>query len=414
MKIPLFHRLLVCRTLLRDPVLRWLTEFAARPEDEGAAYAFAAALIEKAEQWGLAGNLVADYILFRLAIDENLAAAIMEQQKGRVGKSLEAAFTHDIALLEPLLRELPSAYLPFSLLDAYVPTGVRVADEQEGAAALFAVMCQPWTAASLAAELIDHYRRYGCGDIAIYRAFRWDKEKKLAGVENFEPIRLAQLIGYMEQKQALLGNTLAFLGGRPANNVLLVGARGTGKSSSVKALANEFFGQGLRLIQITKPQLAELPEIMQTLRRFATKHFIVYLDDLSFETSEPEYKYLKSGIEGGLETRPGNVLIYATSNRRHLVKESWQDREGTDDVHRSDSVNETISLSDRFGLIIDYRAPNEREYLAIIDHYLRAAGIMLSPEELKSAGQRWEMAHSGRSGRTARQFVDYYLGQQRE
>ena len=257
------------------------------------------------------------------------------------------------------------------------------------------------------------YQRYGSGDIAVYRAFRWDKKKKLVGIENFAPLRLAQLIGYTEQKQALLGNTLAFLSGRPANNVLLVGARGTGKSTSVKALANEFFDQGLRLVQLTKPQLVELPYIMGTLGRFTTKRFIVYLDDLSFEDSEPEYKTLKSGIEGGVETRPDNVLLYATSNRRHLIKESWHDRDGADEVHRGDSVNETISLSDRFGLVIHYPAPNQKEYLAIIDHYLRAAGVLLPPEELRLAGQRWEMEHSGRSGRTARQFVDYYLGQQK-
>lgn len=413
MEIPRLHQLLVCRSLLEDPILRRLADFFARPKEEGAAYDFAAALIREAERWGLAGNLVADYLLFRLVLHENLAAGIMEQQKGRVGKSLRAAFVHDIVLLEPLLREKPSTYLPFALLDAYVPTGVRVADVQEGAAALFAVMSQPWTAESLADSLLEHYQRYGSGDIAVYRAFRWDREKKLVGIENFAPIRLSHLIGYMEQKQALLSNTLAFLSGRPANNVLLVGARGTGKSSSVKALANEFFGQGLRLVQITKPQLSELSRILRTLGRFATKRFIVYLDDLSFEDSEPEYKYLKSGIEGGVEARPDNVLLYATSNRRHLIKERWHDREGSDDVHRVDTVHETISLSDRFGLVIDYREPNQKEYFAIIDHYLRAAGVILPPEELRLAGQRWEMAHSGRSGRTARQFVDDYLGQKK-
>lgn len=413
MEIPRLHQLLVCRPLLADPICRRLMDFFDHPEGKDAAYDFAAALIQAAERWGLAGNLVADYLICRLVLNENLVSGTMEQQNGRIGKSLRAVFVHDIALLEPLLRETPSAYLPFDLLDAYVPTGVRIADVQEGAAALFAVMSRPWTAESLAEALLEHYQRYGSGDIAVYRAFRWDTEKTLVGIENFASLRLSHLIGYVEQKQALLSNTLAFLSGRPANNVLLVGARGTGKSTSVKALANEFFSQGLRLVQITKLQLAELPRIMRTLRKFATKRFIVYLDDLSFEDSEPEYKTLKSGIEGGVETRPDNVLLYATSNRRHLIKENWHDREGADDVHRSDSVNETISLSDRFGLVIDYRSPTQNEYLAIIDHYLRAAGVTLTPEELRLAGQRWEMEHSGRSGRTARQFVDYYLGQKK-
>lgn len=412
MEIPQLHQLLVCRPLLSDPILRRLMDFFARPDEEGAAYDFAAALIREAERWGLAGNLVADYLVWQLSRQENLAADTMEQQKGRIGESLRAAFIHDISLLAPLLREKPGAYLPFNFLDDYVPTDGRIADGPESAA-LFALLDHSWTAASLADALLAHYQRYGSGDIAVYRAFRWDKKKKLVGIENFAPLRLAQLIGYTEQKQALLGNTLAFLSGRPANNVLLVGARGTGKSTSVKALANEFFDQGLRLVQLTKPQLVELPYIMGTLGRFTTKRFIVYLDDLSFEDSEPEYKTLKSGIEGGVETRPDNVLLYATSNRRHLIKESWHDRDGTDEVHRGDSVNETISLSDRFGLVIHYPAPNQKEYLAIIDHYLRAAGVLLPPEELRLAGQRWEMEHSGRSGRTARQFVDYYLGQQK-
>lgn len=414
MNPPLLHRLLVCRSMLEDPIVCRLMDYFSCPEDEAAAYEFAAALIQTAEELGLAGNLVASYIVYRLVMDENLAARIMERQGGRIGEALESAFAHDIELLEPLLRESPSKYLPLGLLDKYEPTGGRMVDRHEGAAPLVAMVNHPWTVSSLATAMLDYYRRYGSGDIALYRAFRWE-EKKLVGIEHFEPIRLAQLIGYAEQKQALAGNTLAFLSGRPANNVLLVGARGTGKSSSVKALANEFFRQGLRLVQVTRPQMSELPAIMQTLRRFATKRFIIYLDDLSFDDGEAEYKYLKSIIEGGVETRPENVLLYATSNRRHMIKETWREREaGADELYMADSVNETLSLSDRFGLIIDYRLPNQNEYLAIIDYYLRAAGVILTPEELRVAGQRWEMEHSGRNGRTARQFVDYYLGQRKQ
>ena len=213
-------------------------------------------------------------------------------------------------------------------------------------------------------------------------------------------------------KEQLIDNTEAFVQRKPANNVLLVGARGTGKSSAVKALANVYYSRGLRILQLTKPQLSHLPDIMDALRYFASKRFIIFLDDLSFEESDAEYKYLKSAIEGGVESRPENVLIYATSNRRHLIRESWRDRsESQDDVYRDDSMNETISLSDRFGLIIQYYTPDQKEYLAIIDHRLRKAGIHLTPEELRIAGVRWEMTHSGRSGRTAQQFVAHYLGQ---
>ena len=196
--------------------------------------------------------------------------------------------------------------------------------------------------------------------------------------------------------------------------MLLVGARGTGKSSSVKALANEYFSKGLRLLQITKPQLKNLPEIMETLRSYASKRFIIFLDDLSFEETDPEYKYLKSAIEGGVEARPDNVLIYATSNRRHLIRETWRDRvDGQDELYRDDSVNETISLSDRFGLIIYYYAPNQAEYLEIIRHMLKKQNIELEDDQLRVEGLRWEMTHSGRSGRTAQQFVINYLGQRK-
>ena len=221
-------------------------------------------------------------------------------------------------------------------------------------------------------------------------------------------------MGYDHQKTQLTGNTEAFVDGKPANNVLLVGARGTGKSSSVKALANEYFSKGLRLLQITKPQLKNLPEIMETLRSYASKRFIIFLDDLSFEETDPEYKYLKSAIEGGVEARPDNVLIYATSNRRHLIRETWRDRvDGQDELYRDDSVNETISLSDRFGLIIYYYAPNQAEYLEIIRHMLKKQNIELEDDQLRVEGLRWEMTHSGRSGRTAQQFVINYLGQRK-
>ena len=409
--MPDIRELLVCRSLLEDDVFQCLSDCLAKRSAEGARSECVSRLIVQAETLGLGGNVLAGYLLYRLVVDDNIAARMLDETGGRIGESLHRAFRHDIALLSPLLQDKPSAFLPTDILDDYHPTRDRLAARTKGAAMLAGILRRPWTVESLADALLDFYRQYGSGDLALYRAFRWDANQGLVGIEHFEPVQLTHLIGYMEQKKQLMSNTLAFLGGRPANNVLLVGARGTGKSSSVKALANEYFDQGLRLVQITKPQLTDLARILATLRRFATKRFIVFLDDLSFEESEVEYKYLKSAIEGGVESRPDNVLIYATSNRRHLIKETWRDREdGQDELYMADSVNETISLSDRFGLIIHFRTPNQNEYLAIIDHYLRAAGVILSPEELRVAGHRWEIEHSGRSGRTARQFVEHYLG----
>ena len=272
---------------------------------------------------------------------------------------------------------------------------------------------RPFNAEDFAKALLRYYQSFGYGDIASFKAFRWDaKLQRLIGIRHFEAMEMDDIIGYAHQKEQLIDNTEAFVQRKPANNVLLVGARGTGKSSAVKALANVYYSRGLRILQLTKPQLSHLPDIMDALRYFASKRFIIFLDDLSFEESDAEYKYLKSAIEGGVESRPENVLIYATSNRRHLIRESWRDRsESQDDVYRDDSMNETISLSDRFGLIIQYYAPDQKEYLAIIDHMLRKEGIQLTPEELRIAGVRWEMTHSGRSGRTAQQFVAHYLGQ---
>ena len=174
----------------------------------------------------------------------------------------------------------------------------------------------------------------------------------------------------------------------------------------MKALVNEYYAEGLRLVQVTKPQLKELSQVMEFLRKFANRRFIIFLDDLSFDENDFEYKYLKSAIEGGVASRPENVLIYATSNRRHLIRE-----QDFDDRYNDDSVNETISLSDRFGLIISYYAPSQAEYLEIIRSMLKQKGVDLNGEDLRIEGLRWEMSHSGRNGRTAKQFVNYYLGQ---
>ena len=411
MNKPHLQSLLICRDLLADETIQQLLIALDRPEDESARCTTAAQLIAHAEKLGFSGNILRAWIIYLLTHNSNLAAQVTELSDGHIGASLSQAFVHDIELLQPFFCSLPSVFLGTTLLDDYTPTKPRMT---EAAASLTPLIQEPWDAAAKAQTLLSYYRRYGYGDIASYRAFSWDKQNGLTGIRHFEAQRLSGLIGYETQKERLTANTLAFLSDKPANNVLLVGARGTGKSSSVKALANEYYAQGLRLLQLTKPQLSELPRIMETLRRFASKKFIVFLDDLSFEEFEVEYKYLKSAIEGGVESRPDNVLIYATSNRRHLIKETWRDRAAEqEELYKNDSVNETISLSDRFGLIINYRSPDQDEYLAIIDHYLRREGIMLDPEELRIEGHRWELEHSGRSGRAAQQFVNYYLGQRK-
>ena len=387
--------LIVCRDLLKEEVFGGIAD----------RFEIAARLIERAETLGLSGNLYRAYLIYLLANEPNLISTSIEIRGGKIGKDLREIFKHDVEILLPIFNcEFLS---DLKLLNDYKPT---VENKDESFRELIKRLENVHDAAEITYAFIEHYRRYGCGDIATYRAFRWDKN--IVGIRHFETIRLDDLIGYAHQKELLTGNTTAFVSGKPANNVLLVGARGTGKSSSVKALVNEYYSQGLRLLQITKPQLKFLPEIMEALRRFMSKRFIIFLDDLSFEESEAEYKYLKSAIEGGVESRPENVLIYATSNRRHLIRETWRDRrDEQEEVYQDDSANETISLSDRFGLIIHYYAPTQAEYLEIIRSMLKRQGIELDEETLRLEGLRWEMSHSGRNGRTAQQFVNNFLGQ---
>ena len=384
-----FDDLIVCRSLIKYQEI--FNSDSAQSKAE---------LISKAEQLGLSGDIRQQYMFYLLTHEPNLVSETIERNGGVIGESLKKFFLEDILILMPLLfpEKSPFNYKP-------TKTGGNVDIQISNS-----IVQLYGNNEALTQALIDYYRHYGYGDIATFRAFRWDN--KLIGIKYFEKIVLDDLIGYEHQKEQLTGNTEAFVEGKPANNVLLVGARGTGKSSSVKALANEYFNKGLRLLQITKPQLKNLPEIMETLRNYASKRFIIFLDDLSFEESDSEYKYLKSAIEGGVEARPENVLIYATSNRRHLIRETWRDRvDGQDELYRDDSVNETISLSDRFGLIIYYYAPSQAEYLQIIRHILNKKGIKLDDEQLRIEGLRWEMTHSGRNGRTAQQFVTHYLGQ---
>ena len=387
--------LIICRHLLNEEVFGGIAD----------RFEISARLIERAERLGLSGNLYCSYLIYLLAHEPNLVSTSIEMHGGQIGESLREVFKHDIEILLPIFRgELMG---DLRILDLYKPT---VENQSESFKELIRHLERVNDAAEITYAFIDHYKRYGYGDIATYRAFRWDKN--LIGVRHFEKFLLSDLVGYAHQKELLTGNTTAFVDGKPANNVLLVGARGTGKSSSVKALVNEYYSKGLRLVQITKPQLKNLPEIMEALRKFMSKRFIIFLDDLSFDESETEYKYLKSAIEGGVESRPENVLIYATSNRRHLIRETWRDRsEEHEEVYRDDSTNETISLSDRFGLIIHYYAPTQAEYLEIIRSMLKRQGIELDEETLRLEGLRWEMSHSGRNGRTAQQFVNYYLGQ---
>ncbi len=261
----------------------------------------------------------------------------------------------------------------------------------------------------------DFYRNYGVGVLGLNKAFRVDKkngEVVLTPITNTEIVRFDNIVGYESQKQKLKDNTEAFLKGRKANNVLMFGDSGTGKSTSIKALLNEYYEDGLRIIEIYKHQFEDLSKVIAMIKNRNYK-FIIYMDDLSFEEFEIEYKYLKAVIEGGLEIKPQNVLIYATSNRRHLIRETWSDRDDVKDeeMHHSDTMQEKLSLVARFGVTIHFAKPDKKQFNEIVLGLARRyKEITYTDDELKLMANRWELSHGGMSGRCAEQFISYVLG----
>lgn len=269
---------------------------------------------------------------------------------------------------------------------------------------------------ALALDLAAYYHQHGTGLFARFRAFRWVSTPgggHLEGVASPDPIRLSGLVGYERERTPVLRNTEQFVAGYSANNVLIYGDQGTGKSSTVKALFNEFAPRGLRLIEVAKDDLHDFPRILSLLRGRRDR-FILFVDDLSFEEQETHYKALKAILEGGIEARPDNVLLYATSNRRHLVRERFSDRTGPgedDDVHVQDTMEEKVSLAARFGIRVTYLSPAQERYLAIVTELARARGLELEAATLRARALQWAQWQNGRSGRTARQFIDALEGE---
>lgn len=252
--------------------------------------------------------------------------------------------------------------------------------------------------------LADHFARHGAGLFGRHRAARWGGDG-LRAVRHPDPVSLAELIGYGREREPLIRNTERFLAGLPAHHALLYGLPGTGKSSTVKAVLNEYADRGLRLVEVAKGDLGALPRVLDALRGRGGR-FILFVDDLSFEEHEVEYKSLKALLEGSVEEAPENVRVYATSNRRNLIRERFSERDQADDVHARDTMQEKLSLAARFGLRVTFPTPDQRRYLEIVTGLARGRGIKMADEELKERAVLWDRWHAGRSGRTARQFVD--------
>lgn len=382
-------------------------------------------ILKLATDYGFNENLWHNYLTYLLITDENPFSITCEKVGAGDGsvnyfakndfKAFKALFDYDFSRLE---KEL--SVNCFSILSNYKAIGKPELMYNKNVSEKVIELSRKLEAAEDENQFFNYvtgfYKAYGVGMFGLNKAFRIADNNngriKFYAINNMDRVMLDDLIGYEIQKKKLVDNTEAFVSGRKANNVLLFGDSGTGKSTSIKAIVNQYYDRGLRLIEIYKHQFKDLSNVIANIKNRNYK-FIIYMDDLSFEEFEIEYKFLKAVIEGGVETKPENILIYATSNRRHLIKETWSDRDDVKNengIHRSDTIEEKLSLVNRFGVTICYSKPNQKEYFNIVIGLARRAGIKMSDDELKAEANKWELSHGGISGRTAQQFINYLSG----
>ena len=359
--------------------------------------------ISFAEKFAINGDAVKAIVAYLLMMDENPFSLSLERSEGK--GTAEAFAKKDIQELYDIFFD---DHKEFS---SYTPIRNNLTGEEKRISDMISAFAGELEKAdSLDAFLLtvkSFYKTYGVGSFGIHKAFYMQDDGSLTAVSHIKDARFENIYGYESQKQKLIQNTVAFANGNSANNVLLYGDSGTGKSTSIKAVVNEFFDKGIRIIQIAKHQFMHLGKLTDTLKS-RNYRFILYMDDLSFEDFETEYKYLKAAIEGGLEEKPENVLIYATSNRRHLIKETFSERDGADDIHRNESIQEKISLSDRFGLSIFYPKPMQAEYFDIVLFLAEKQGLTADRDTIIAEARKWAVAHGGYSGRCATQFIAQY------
>lgn len=379
-------------------------------------------LLELTVSLGLSGNLWHAYLAYLLASHENAYSTSCEIA-GEVTGSINDAALHDFEIFKELFdydfsgMEAALETDCMSLLEDYAGTGghgkvfnYRIRER----------LCELGESLAAAKDKREFkntvtmfYEDFGVGKLGLHKAFRIEHSNegaRIVPITKIAHVHLDDLIGYDIAKKKLIDNTEAFVNGKKANNCLLFGNAGTGKSSSVKAILNQYYDRGLRMIEVYRHQFRDLNDVISQIKNRNYK-FIIYMDDLSFEEFETEYKYLKAVIEGGLERKPDNVLIYATSNRRHLIRESFRDKEEREeDLHSNDTVQEKLSLVARFGVTIYFGKPEKKEFQEIVMRLAKRNGIKMPKEELLSMANKWELSHGGLSGRTAQQFIDYLAG----
>ena len=379
-------------------------------------------LVELAGNYGFENNLWHNYLTFLLVNNENIFSKACEIRGVTEGSLLSLA-RHDFAIFRELFacdfteleRMLQAGvfeeFLHYALTES---TGKlfnrRIRDR---ICELSDQLANAETLEVFTEYMVSFYKEFGVGKLGLHKAFRVahvGDDVQIEPITNIAHVKLEDLVGYELQKKKLIDNTEAFVEGRSANNCLLFGDAGTGKSSSIKAILNRYYDRGLRIIEVYKHQFQDLNEVIAQIKNRNYK-FIIYMDDLSFEEFEIEYKYLKAVIEGGLEKKPDNILIYATSNRRHLIKESFRDNEELHgDLHSNDTIQEKLSLVSRFGVTIYFGSPDKKEFQQIVRTLAERNGIDMPEDQLLLEANKWELSHGGLSGRTAQQFVDYVLG----
>lgn len=395
----------------------------AEKEKMPEAFSCAGQLIDLAVRYGFEGNLWHCFLALCLADSENAYTTTCEI-RGNAGGTLDALAEGDLKIFKALFDASIKNLSPQTLwekLESYVPANEesRVFNKRirDRLIALAKELAQAETVKEFQTCVTEFYREYGAGVFGLNKAFRLlekdgGKGALIDPIRNVEHIYFKDIVGYELQKEKLIQNTEAFVQGKEANNVLLFGDAGTGKSSSVKAVLNEYYDRGLRMIEVYKHQFGMLSDVLEQIKDRNYK-FIIYMDDLSFEDYELEYKYLKAILEGGLGKRPKNVLIYATSNRRHLIREKFSDkRELDDELHNNDTVQEKLSLAARFGVTIYFGSPDKKQFETIVKALAERYGVHMPEKELFLEANKWELSHGGLSGRTASQFITHLRGRE--
>lgn len=406
------NQLIIYKNISEDSLVLKCLSFVDDKEVHINESEFIAYMLNLAEKYELHGHLFQSLLTHLLAYHENTFTLALERKK-EISNSLKKVVCHDLEIIfqlyhydfshiDDLYRDLflsfenSSTIINQEIYDLLIQLQIK--------------LLKSTSVEEFYQILYNHYYQYGVGKYGLNKAFRY-LDHHIIPIEHIGNNTLEQLIGYEDQKRRLTANTEAFLNGQKANNVLLYGDSGTGKSSSIKALLNRYYKDGLRMIEVYKHQFISLPQIIDELQN-RNYRFIIFMDDLSFEEFEVEYKYLKAVIEGGLEKKPDNILIYATSNRRHLIKETWNDRNHDQEINNNDALQEKLSLVSRFGVQIMYIHPDKQHYLDIIDALAKFYHIQMPIERLHELALQWEMRNGGFSGRTAKQFIHMLLSKQ--